>query len=173
MAKVISLPIPYKKGIPAPKHVEAAWLLVYAALWQHESFPRQEVAYAQQIIQNELNDRSEPKPAFICYCERVLLANRLLQANPADWIDVPSIWFHPDHRDGFAGTTSLYRQIATKRQTIPGYQRGISIFANAYWCYINQPAPSLLKTTRKQLLQLKEYGLLQLWNNLIMLRQSK
>ncbi len=173
MAKIISLSPPCKKGTPVSKHVEAGWLLVYVALWQHESFPRQEVVYAQQIIQKELNDSSGSKPAFIQYCERVILANRLLQVNPADWIDVPSIWFHPDHMDGFAGTTSLYRQVAIKRQTIPGYQQGVSIFADAYWCYLNHATPSVLKTTRKRLLQLREYGLLQLWNNLIMLHQSK
>lgn len=173
MAKIIPLPISDAKNQPRSAHLEAAWMLVYTALWQYDDLPKPEIAYAQRIIRQALAERSGLKPAFIKYCERIILANRLLAAEPSQWVDVPSIWFHPDYADGFMGTLSTHRQYCLKRQAITGYQQGIATFAAAYWDYINHPHPSILKICRKRLLRLREYGLLQLWNNVIMHHQSK
>jgi len=172
MAKIISFSKHQPKDTHASQRVEAGWLLVYTALWQHDNLPKHEIASAKQAIQQALTDRSRLKAAFIQYCERVLIANRLLQVDPAQWIDTPSIWFYPDHAEGFAGTLEVYNKVVVKRQSMPDYHRGISVFAEAYWAFINRPGPSLLRACRRRLLHLKEYGLLQLWNNVIMLHQS-
>ena len=164
--------IPLNTTDPANSPIEAGWLLVYTALWQHDTLPKQETGYARQIIRQTLKEGATPKQAFTRYCERILLANRLLQADPSGWIDIPSIWFHPGFIEGFAGTLHLYQQVAAKRQATPGYQQGIRVFAETYWQYIHEPAPAILKRCRKRLLRLKEYGLLQIWNNTIMLYQT-
>ncbi len=173
MTKIIPLPPHDCKFQPGPEHIEASWFLVYTALWQYNNIARSEVAYAQKVIRQTLTDSVDPQHAFLHYCERILLANRLLQVEPAQWVDVPSIWCHPDYADGFTGTLSIHRQYLLKQQIIPGYQQGIATFAAAYWEYISHPGPAILKTCRRKFLRLREYGLLQLWNNVIMLHQSK
>ena len=173
MAKIISFSKQQPSVIQSSKCVDAGWLLVYSALWQHDSLPKQEVAFAKRAIKQALIDGPNLKSIFIGYCERILIAQRLLQVDPATWIDTPSIWFYPEHADGFAGTQEVYNKVLVKRQSMPDYQRGISVFAEAYWAYVNRPVPSLLRTCRRRLLRLKEYGLLQLWNNVIMHHQSQ
>jgi hypothetical protein len=169
MAKIIPLT---NCNTTVTAHTQAAWLLTYAILWHHDRLPKQEETYAKSIIQGCLSSGSLLKKSFTCYCERVLLAGKLLQAEPAAWIDQPSIWFHPQYPEGFAGTLSLYQQVAFKRQSVKRYQQGIHVFASSYWQYLQQPSDKLLQQCYRRLLRLREYGLLQLWNNVIMLHHT-
>lgn len=172
MTKIITLTVGSSPQPISPALIQAGWLLCYTALWQYESFPDREIGYAQEVINKALLSRMGLKQAFIEYCERILLANRLFHADPSQWVDMPSLWFHPDYSEGFSGTLSVYQQIKTERAMIPGYQRGIKVMANAYWQYLNCPSSIVLKRCRRQLLSLREYNLLQLWNNLIITYQT-
>ena len=158
---------------PAPAQIEdSCWLLLYTALWQHDALPAAEIAYAKQAIHKEFISQETVKQAFLQFCERVLIANRLLQVDPSHWIDVPSIWLHPEYEEGFSGTLGVYNKVVEKRQRTPDYQEGIAAFTEAYWQYLTHPSKVVLKKLRKRLLLLREYGLLQLWNNVIILHQS-
>lgn len=167
MNKIIQLPASSLPHSSVSSYSKAGWLLVSNALWQHDAFSKQEIQVVQQKIQQLLRSGHGYKSTFIEFCERVLLAKRLLQADPTNWIDVPTIWFHPHYAEGFAGTTMVYQQVLVKRQSMPHYQAGVCVFANAYWSYINAPSIAILKQCNNRLLKFKEYGLLQLWNNVI------
>lgn len=172
MATIIQLPTTDADNRLAA-HSQAGWLLVYAALWQHDRFSAQEVSGAQQMIRQLLNNGTNPKAAFIQFCERVLLAHRLLQADPSDWVDVPAIWLHPQYGEGYTGTITVYEQVVNRRKQVAGYQQGIHVLATAYWQYLHQPNIEIIQRCYKRLLRLREYGLLQLWNNVIILLQMQ
>lgn len=163
MAKIISLPN------SIPPHTEATWLLAYAVLWHHDRLPRQEVAYAKSMLNKNLPAGTTLKKSFTNVCERLLLAGKLLQVEPAAWIDLPSIWFHPECTGGFSDALLFQQQVALKRQSIRKYQQGINVFSICYWQYIQTPNDHVLKQCYRRLLHLREYWLIQVWNNVIML----
>ncbi|MFB6453791.1 hypothetical protein ACE38W_00865 [Chitinophaga sp. Hz27] len=163
------------KIIPHPstdhKAVESSWLLAYSILWQHSRLSHKEVTDARYSLKEAMYTMPMPdrRRSFIMICERLLLTYRMVQKDPARWIDLPSIWFHPGYENGFTDTLSMYQQIALKRLEIRNYQQGLRVFATAYWKYTIDPSDEHLVKCSRKLLQLREYDLLQLWNNVIML----
>lgn len=168
MAKIILLP---DADTPNSPYIKAAWLLSYTILWNHSRLPIQEEVYAKNIIRHDLAAGNSLQQSFIAVIERLLLAGKLLRAEPAAWIDVPSIWFHPEYEAGFKSMLPLQQQVMLKRQRIHGYEAGITVFARAYWRYINNPSPAILQKCYKQLLRLREYSLLQLLGSIIFYQQ--
>lgn len=166
MAKVITLSDPAL----AP-HINAAWLLTLTTMWQYDRLPIQEIQYSKSIIHRQLTKGSSLKHSFVVYCERVLLANKVLRADPSAWVDVPTIWFHPEYEAGFNDTYNLYQHVAAKRQTLKNYQHGISVIANGYWRYTQYPSSKNIRQCYNKLLSLREYGLIRIWNDILIAYQ--
>lgn len=166
MAKVIPLTsTPDELSLPT----QAAWLLAYTILWNHDRLPIQEERYAKERIRRQLARGTLTRKSFINVCERLLLAGKCLSVSPDAWIDQPSIWFHPEFTGGFSDTLLLQQKVTLKRQAITTYQRGIAIFASYYWRYQQSPSDLLLRQCYRRLHKLREYGLLQTWSNVILL----
>jgi hypothetical protein len=166
MAKVIPLTtIPDELSLPT----HAAWQLAYAILWNHDRLPMQEERYAKESIRRQLAHGKLTRRSFIEVCERLLLAGKCLTVSPDTWIDQPSIWFHPEFTGGFADTQAMQQKVVLKRKAVPRYQWGLYVFATYYWRYLQSPSDLLLHQCYQRLHRLREYGLLQVWSNVILL----
>lgn len=147
-------------------YVLGAWLLSYNALWLNDHLPRAEVYYAQKAIEIVLKpDGSDD--SFLCLIEKLLLSYKLIRNDSSKWIDLPSLWFNPQFSEGLNSFESIYASVIEKRKAVKEYQKGIQVFALCYLQYIKDPSDKILKRCHYKLLQLREYDLLQLWNNVI------
>lgn len=165
MTRIISIPSHSRQDNEKPS-VHECWLLSYNAFWLHDRLPIKEVSDAQKNICNYLG-QYPAKDGFIQFCERILLAHKMMKTDISQWVDLPSLWFNPQFQDGFLNSANTYKSVMEKRKVIKGYQKGINVFARNYLKYSQSPSDELLGFVRDKLLILKEYDLLQLWNNTI------
>ena len=152
-----------KKKPSIEKLTNAAWQFAYAALWQEENFYAKEIDRVKQEIADYFRLCTDPQKTFIALCERVVLTNRYLSLERSRYLPHPSIWFNKNYQYGYTGTLQWYHKLQLKRQEIPNYHEGINTLAQYYWQYTNKPSNRTFATCRKKLLQLKEYGLIQLF----------
>lgn len=149
--------------------IEAAWQLAYCALWHDQPFAAKEVQAARNYIGHYFHLSLDTQKAFTALCERVLLANRYLNSEQSRFVPQPSIWFNPKYQYGFAGTLPWYHRLIVKRTEVEGYQAGIAAVAKSYWQYATGSPANAFTSCRKNLLQLREYGLLQIFSNAVLL----
>ena len=147
--------------------VEAAWKFAYSTLWHEQTFSAAELKSARKHLLAYFQDSTDLQQAFVQFCERVLLANRYLAGEKSRYVPNPSLWLNSRYAYGFAGTLSWYHQLVAQREKIKGYQEGIAVAAQHYWNYLTAPTNKAFVECRKKLLQLREYGLLQIFYNAI------
>jgi hypothetical protein len=174
MAKIILLEKPAanistRPGLPV--YVLAAWQLSRAALWPFEKLKPSAIRRCKEFITGYLSATEDAKTAFITYCQRILLYNRLLAASSTMPIDTPLIWLNPVHKGGYAATSDIARLMESSRLVRPVYLEGVAALADGYCQYLHQPTPVVLSRLHTKLSRLKQYGLLQLLGHIV-LQQS-
>lgn len=147
-------------------YVKGGWILSYNVFWLNDHLPKAEVSYAEKAIEKELKPTGSDS-TFLCFVEKLLLSYKLIRKDTSKWIDLPSLWFNPQFAEGFSCMDSIYMVVREKRKTVKKYQKGIQVFSRNYLQYIKDPSDKILKRCHYKLLQLREYDLLQLWNNVI------
>jgi hypothetical protein len=154
-----------------PVYALAAWQLSRAALWPFEKLKPAAIRRCKEFITGYLSLSQDTKAAFITYCQRILLYNRLLAASSALPIDPPVVWLNPAHKNGYAMTSDIARLMESSRLVRPVYLEGVATLADGYCQYLHQPTPVVLSRLHAKLSRLKQYGLLQLLGHII-LQQS-
>lgn len=165
MSKII--PINNSPTIPLDHpYVHACWVLSYNAFWCYDRLHAAEVLYAKNAIWNILSKPSVDQN-FIKIIERLLLSYKTVRNDNSRWIDLPSLWFNPEFPDGISSYDDFYKSVREKRKVVKGYYKGIKVFASHLLRYMVCPSDKILKSCSTKLLSLREYDLIQLWNNTI------
>lgn len=149
-------------------YCEGAWSFASTILWPEQNFQKEEIQLALQYIRYYFELARDKKKAFVAFCERVVLTNRYVSAQPNRFLPNPSVWFNFHYAHGFAGTRNWLEQIQAKRTDIPGYLQHITTVAEYYLQYIQRPSAKIFNGCRKKLLALKAYSLLQFFYNAIL-----
>lgn len=165
MSKIIPINHPPEISIDH-KFVHQCWILSYNAFWNNDRLPAAEVSYAKKEICSMLRT-SSVDDAFIKFTERLLLSYKLVRSDNSRWIDLPSLWFNPQFPNGFSSQNITYTSLLAKRKDVKGYYKGINVFAVHFLRYVKDPSSKVLKSCYDRLLMLREYDLIQLWNNVI------
>lgn len=151
-----------KENLRLESYITAAWHFALIALWPFEKISKSRVRICQSYIRRYLLSNSDIQTSFVTFCEKVLLINRTLSITNPFIIDPPVVWLNPDFEDGYASTEELHRIVKKNRDVPAHYLEGISVFANGYWEFINQPTSSVLLKIHDRLYYLRQYGLISI-----------
>jgi hypothetical protein len=171
MSRIITLPPARKSDLLSPLHLQSlsCWHFAYAALWAEQPLSKHETDSAVMLVRDHLAVSSPG--AFMNFCERILLARSQILTEPSAYLPQPGIWLHPNYEEGYNATQVLHEQMKQKRELIPGYRQEISILAKYYYRYQTAPSKACFDACRRKLLQIKAYGLLQLFYQAIVYSQ--
>ena len=165
MSKIVSIISSPEIPIDQP-FVHACWILSHNAFWCNDCLPAAEVIHAKKAIQELLTEPAMDRNV-IRFTELLLISYKTVRMDSSRWIDLPSLWFNPLFPDGISSQEDKYNTIREKRKIISGYYKGIRIFAVHFLRYIKSPSNKTVKSCYTKLLSLREYDLIQLWNNVI------
>lgn len=156
-----------KKQTDTTGLTDAAWNFAYTILWYGQQFTNEEIERAKFYLHQYFKEAANKKKAFTAFCERIILTNKYISAQPQRYVPAPSVWLNRHYQHGFAGTKSWYQQVEAKRSKIPGYLKHISIMARHYYLYCFNQSASAFHSCRKKLLALNAKILLQQFCNVI------
>jgi hypothetical protein len=160
MTKIININTRFQI-LSLDSYITAAWNFALIALWPFEKFKKEKTKRCKSYIKYYLISSPDMEASFITFCEKILLVNRTLSATSQSIIDSPPVWFNPYFKRGYASTNDLHRLLKSS-VVQPDYLEGITVLANGYWDFINQPAPSALLKIHDRLYDLRQYGLISL-----------
>jgi hypothetical protein len=146
---------------------KVAWNFAQAILWKEQKFSDEEIRATKTHLITYFRESSHRKKAMIAFCERVILTDKYITAQPGRYVPNPSVWFNRNYEHGFAGTKSWYLHIDGKRKDVPGYLKHLTVMANHYYMYALQPTPAILQSCHDKLLELNAKSLLQHFYNTI------
>ena len=167
-AKVIQLNIfqqPQQKAISTL--VNAIWGAVSTSLWPYKTFDNSEVTYFKELIAEHFLNGREAKRNFKEIIERVCLAKRYLARKRGRYISKPQDYLNVHYPLGLAGTAAWLQQVNVVRKDVPEYNKGISTLAKALIAFLDNPTILVYHKGRRQLLEQKQFDLLQIFNNTI------
>jgi hypothetical protein len=144
-----------------------AWNFTHTILWPEETFSDEDISRAVDSIRKYFELAADKRTAFICFCERIILAESLIAAKPDRYVPNPSVWFNHNYEQGFAATKCWHELLESKRAAIPGYGLHIYVLASHYLDYSLMPTSKVFYSCRKKLLGLNAGYLLQYFYNLI------
>ncbi|HMU46468.1 MAG TPA: hypothetical protein PKC72_08880 [Chitinophagaceae bacterium] len=108
-----------------------AWQITYTALWNGEAFSAIEKEKAQELVKEFISRQLNPCKAFSELVQRVLLARQYISTHPGTYAPVPTQWFSPSNKNGFAGTCRWYEAIENTRHSIPAFRQALKAFPEA------------------------------------------
>ena len=108
-----------------------AWQIAYTALWNAEEFSALEKEKALEFITGFIREQRNPEKAYSVFVQRVLLARQYIITHPGSYAPIPTQWFSPANKNGFAGTQRWYESVELSRQSLPKYKQSIKAFAEA------------------------------------------
>lgn len=146
---------------------DAAWNFAYTILWNGQQFSPAEIEASKTQLFHYFKEAGNKRKAFIAFCERTILTDKYITAQPQRYVPEPSVWLNRNYPHGFAGTKSWYQQVEAKRKEIPGYLKHISVMASHYYRYSVKQSAGTFLSCRKKLLALNAQTLLQQFNNVI------
>jgi hypothetical protein len=119
--------------------VTAAWNISYTALWNAEEFSVVEIRNAKRFISNFIMSYADPYLGYVVFVQRVLLTREYLNNHPEKWVPIPSVWFHVENVNGFAGTEKWYHNMEQVRLALPLYRNHYKALAEAIVEILNAP----------------------------------
>lgn len=147
---------------------ENLWLICKAAFWNTQLFTNEDEATFKGLITEHFKNSKNLDVTFKQLVERVCLVKRYLTRRKGRYISKPIDWLNVNYKNGLAGTTSWYKDVIKQRQSVPHYNEGITVLAKGLLKYAeNRNILDLLKY-RRELIELKQHDLVQLYMNCIM-----
>lgn len=110
-----------------------SWHIAFTALWNGEQFSSVEIERAQELIKEYLKQQPGPRKAYIELAQRVLLARQYILTHPGAFAPIPSQWFSPANKNGFAGTQRWLASLEETRKARPLYRQALKAFPEAIW----------------------------------------
>ncbi|MBI3518070.1 MAG: hypothetical protein HY062_01765 [Bacteroidetes bacterium] len=147
--------------------IEGIWNAAHGALWPHQDFSSKEKEEFKNLIVLHLFKRKSTTQAFIELVERICLAKRYVSRKRGRYISKPQDWLNIYYPLGLAGTEGWLERVKEVRADVPDYNKGIKIFANGILKYTETPSQQVFHKYRRQLMNEKQFDLLQIFNNTI------
>ena len=119
--------------------IKAAWNITYTSFWNTWTLSSQEIRSSKSFIRNFICNAPEAYPAYLEYCQRVLLAREYIIKNPDKYVPIPSIWFCTKNVNGFAGTARWFRNTQDIRRALPLYRNQFKALPEAILEMIEEP----------------------------------
>ena len=147
---------------------EHFWLVCKAAFWNTQLFTEAQEQEFKILIAAYFEGSKNLRVTFEQLVERVCLTKRYLTRKKSRYISKPIDWLNINYVNGFARTANWYKMVEAQRLLVPHYNEGIALFAEAIYNHIQRKSTLEILYYRKELIQLKQHDLLQLYMNCIM-----
>lgn len=147
---------------------ENLWLICKAAFWNTQLFSHEEEANFKLLVAEHFKGSRNLDVTFKQLVERVCLAKRYLTRRKGRYISKPIDWLNVNYKNGLSGTAKWYKEVNNQRATVPNYNEGIALFAKALLKYADNRNIIDLLNYRRELIELKQHDLVQLYMNCIM-----
>lgn len=171
-AKVIQLNAfrsPYTKD--QNKLIDGLWNVAQAGLWPNKAFSEKEKSALKELIADHFANGKSDKRTFKELLERICLAKRYVARKRGRYISKPQDWLNIHYPLGLAGTSAWLERVNEVRSDVPEYNKGIKTFANAVLRFIESPGENTFLKFRKQLIDQKQFDLLQVFYTAIINHQ--
>jgi hypothetical protein len=163
-AKIIQLNAfrqPYQAD--TDKLINGLWNVAQAGLWPNKSFSEKEKAVLKELIADHFYNGKNNKRNFKELLERICLAKRYVARKRGRYISKPQDWLNIHYPLGLAGTGAWLEKVNEVRADVPDYNKGIQTFAKAVLSFIESPGENTFHKYRKQLMEQKQFDLLQVF----------
>lgn len=140
-----------------------AWTFAYSVLWNSTQFSSKEIQAAKEKITAYLRLATDPRKAFLIFCQRVLLARFLHYPVADDCMPLPSDWLDRTNKKGFAATKQWYNNIKMLRESLPQFQYELKALAEAVLEFGEEPTGKNFRYWKSYFTERQASGLLQLF----------
>lgn len=147
---------------------ENLWLICKAAFWNTQLFAQTEEQTFKELIAEHFKGSRNLDVTFKQLVERVCLAKRYLTRRKGRYISKPIDWLNINYKNGLSGTAKWYKDVNKQRASVPHYNEGITVLAKGLLKYAENRNILDLLNYRRELIELKQYDLVQLYMNSIM-----
>lgn len=143
--------------------VNSVWNVAQAGLWPNKTFTEKEKTVLKDLIADHFYNGKNNKRNFKELLERICLAKRYVARKRGRYISKPQDWLNIHYPLGLAGTGAWLERVKEVRADVPDYNKGIQTFAKAVLSYIESPGENTFHKCRKQLIDQKQFDLLQVF----------
>lgn len=143
--------------------INAAWNVARTSLWNTCIFSAKETEDAKEWIRFYFLQCKDINKAYAAFCQRVLLTRQYLGGGSNRYVSLPSVWFNPENKHGFAGTRNWYLQLKAIRESLPLYKKELKAFGEAIWELQQDPTPANFHHWRSYFIDAKANSLLNLF----------
>lgn len=148
--------------------IEQFWLFCHATLWNNQQFENTQIEEFKELISAHFKKFKDVDQAFKQLTERVCLAKRYVSRKQGRYISKPIDWLNINYKNGLTGTESWYKSVINQRKTVPHYNEGIALLSRAILNYCEKKNIIEIFSFRKELIQQKQFDLMQIYMNTIM-----
>lgn len=167
-AKIIQLNVFKQPHQNKTEHlVNTLWGAANTAFWFSGSFTEKEVNGFKTLIGEHFYNGKSTEQNFKELIERICLAKRYVARRQGRYVAKPQDYLNIHYPLGLTGTATWLQQVNAIRKNVPDYNKGISLLAKALLAYTENPSAATYQRWRKQLIDEKQFDLLQLFNHTI------
>jgi len=148
--------------------IDDFWSFCHASLWNTETFSESEITEFKKLIGEYFKFSINPEAKFKELVERVCLVKRYLSRRSTRYVSKPIDWLNIRYKNGLAGTRIWFLKVEQQRATVPHYNEGVSLLAQAILKYSDSRNILDMLYYRRELIKLKQTDLLQIYMNAIM-----
>jgi hypothetical protein len=145
------------------KFVNGLLNVAQAGLWPNQNLSEKEKSILKELIADHFLNGKSDKRNFKELLERICLAKRYVARKRGRYISKPQDWLNIHYPLGLAGTSAWLERVNEVRADVPDYNKGINTFAKAVLSYIERPGKNTFKKCRKQLIEQRQFDLLQVF----------
>jgi hypothetical protein len=137
--------------------LDAAWKFASVVLWNRQQFTETEIAQVKMKLVLISLTAEKPENILPEFCQRILLAKKMLLAASGAALPLPSVWFDKTNRNGFEATGELMKQLNRHRQSVPAAMPEINALAMAVTAFGKEPTADKFRFWKEQLQLMKAY----------------
>ncbi len=165
--KVIQLNAFYQTEPANEKLLNGVWNTAQSALWINQNFSAKEKESFKTLITDHLFEGKNTKHTFKELIERICLAKRYVQRKRGRYISKPQDWLNIHYPLGLTGTQGWLERVKEMRKDVPEYNKGINTLATGILKFLETPDNKTFQKYRKELINERQFDLLQIFNNTI------
>ncbi len=148
--------------------INAVLCVAQSSLWFGKQFSEKENEQLAELIAEHFYNGADARKNFKDLIERISLAKRYVNRKRGRYISKPQDYLNIHYPLGLVGTASWLEQVKAVRKDVPDYNKGITVFAKALLAFIDSPSHAEFHKAQKQLIEHKQFDLLQIYNNTVL-----
>jgi hypothetical protein len=150
------------------KRVNDFWTFCHSTFWSNELFTEEEQQEFKMLIADHFKDGKDADEVFFQLLQRATLAKRYIKRRSTRYISKPSDWLNINFKKGLAGTENWLKEVEDQRLTVPTYNEGIELLAEAILSWTKKGNADDVMNYREKFIVSKQFDLLFLYTNAIM-----